>query len=133
MLHFSHAHIQQMVEHAEACLPEEACGLVGGVDGVARLVVPVTNSLHSPVRFCMDPHEQLAAFLRFDDAGLELMAIYHSHPGGPEMPSFTDLTEWNYPGTHYLILSPDADDQRWQVNAFLMEGGEIKRVIITIH
>ena len=56
-----------MRDHIVAQLPEEACGLIGGVGDEARLVLPVTNELHSPVRFRMSPQEQLEAFLRFEE------------------------------------------------------------------
>ena len=46
---------REMQAQIQACLPEEACGLVGGVRNgnasAARVVLGVTNELHSPVRF----------------------------------------------------------------------------------
>src|SRR3990172_6977006 len=42
--------------------PEEACGLLGGKGRDVVDVIPVTNVLHSPVRYQMAPEEQLAAF-----------------------------------------------------------------------
>jgi proteasome lid subunit RPN8/RPN11 len=108
--------IAQMAAHITACLPEEACGMIGGAHGEARLIIPVTNSLHSPVRFRMDPSEQLQAFLRFEAEELDLLAIFHSHPAGPAAPSETDRAEHAYPGVLCVILSPGPGG--WQAGIF---------------
>uniref|UniRef100_A0A7C4PNI5 M67 family peptidase n=1 Tax=Anaerolinea thermolimosa TaxID=229919 RepID=A0A7C4PNI5_9CHLR len=118
-IRLTRSHLQQMINHATQTLPEEACGLIGGVAGEARLVIPVTNSLHSAVRFRMEPHEQLRAFQRFETEGLELLAIYHSHPTGPPAPSETDRAEFSYPGVAYVILS--GAPSGWQWNAFQLD------------
>ena len=120
-----------MLDHLLACLPEEACGLLGGRLGLpasghparCQAVLPVPNALHSPVRFRMDPAEQLKAFYWFEEHGLDLVAIFHSHPGGPGHPSATDLAEFAYPGTFYLIWSPGPPETGWQLNAFHLSAG----------
>ena len=120
-----------MLDHLKACLPEEACGLLGGLPAdlgrgqPARCtaVLPVTNADHSPVRFSMDPEEQLRAFHWIEEQGLELVGIFHSHPTGPSHPSATDLAEFAYPGVLYLIWSPGAHGPDWQLHAFRIDGG----------
>ena len=114
---------EQLLAHAERCLPEEACGLLGGHDDIAEAFYPVTNALHSPTEFFMEPSEQLRAFKQMLRDGYELVAIFHSHPPAPPIPSRRDL-EWAYdfehrqpyyPGVNYLIVSlmdPDAPDAR---------------------
>jgi len=118
------SHQQDMLRHVLACLPEEGCGLVGGhfnPRGPSSLtILPVTNQLHSPVRFYMDPLEQLKALSWLDDNGLELVAIFHTHPVGPSDPSPTDLSEFAYPGVVYLILSPGSGEE-WQIRAYWIE------------
>ena len=125
--------LQAILAHLTACLPEEGCGLLGGeLDGQGqadiRAVIPVENSLHSPVRFRMDPAAQLQAFNRLDEQGLELLAIFHSHPNGPDSPSITDLTEFAYPGVLTLIFSPlDLNAQPdnpacWQCKSYRIDG-----------
>lgn len=129
-IRLTRSHLQQMVDHATQCLPEEACGLIGGVEGEARLIVPVTNSLHSAVRFRMEPHEQLRAFQRFEIEGLELLAIYHSHPTGPPTPSETDRAEFSYPGVAYIILSGASSG--WQWNAFQLDNQKVTPCMLEI-
>lgn len=125
MLQLTRAQLDLICAHATTCLPEESCGLIGGSGGIAQRILPITNRLHSPVRFTMDPREQLAAFQLFDREGLDLLAIWHSHPNGPQRPSPTDLAEFAYPGVLYIILSPDERELKWQTwlaRAFSLDG-----------
>lgn len=112
---------------AAAALPEEACGILGGVGETIMLVIPVTNILHSPTRFQMDAEEQLKAFLRLEKEGMEMIATFHSHPNGPEQPSMNDIEKHFYPGTAVVIL---AKDQVWKINAFLIEGRAVRQIAI---
>lgn len=103
--------------------PEEACGLLAGKVTRVLQVFAITNELHSPVRFRMDPQEQWTAFEEIEKLGLELLAIYHSHPGGPAGLSPTDLAEAAYPGAIYLVWAPA--NSRWQCRGFVIpETGE---------
>ena len=109
-------HYQIMLEHVLRCLPEEACGLVGGVGSRARIVLPVANRLHSRVKFEMEPREQLKALRWLEEHGLDLVAIFHSHPHGPQSPSPTDIERFNYPPAATLIWSPRQSE--WLVQGF---------------
>jgi len=85
--------------------PNEACGLVAGQDNYSERIYKIKNIAKSPTRFQMDPEGQLKAFENIEDLGLELLAIYHSHPRGPANLSQTDINEFAYPGTKYLVWS----------------------------
>ena len=102
--------------------PEEACGFVAGRLEFASEIIPVTNLLHSPVEFRMDPQEQVKAFEWIEAQGLTLLGIYHSHPGGPPGPSAVDLSQAYYPGALQLIWSPSKDGWRCQGFAYLESG-----------
>jgi len=121
-------HRRKIIQHLEACLPEEGCGMVAGIANTAQMVFPVTNELHSPVRFRMDPVEQLEKMIWIEDRELEILAIFHSHPSGPEIPSETDLAEFAYPGTIMLILSKGSG--QWQARGFLVEGSSYREVAL---
>lgn len=128
-------HHRQMLAHILRCLPEEACGLIGGRAGQAEVVLPMTNLLHSPVRFRMEPHEQLKAFLWLEEQGFDLVAVFHSHPNGPPRPSRTDLEEFAYPGVLTLIWSPaeaGAAPGGWQVRAFQIDNQQSREVPLVI-
>lgn len=130
-----------MVAHANQCLPEEACGVIGGLNELARLVLPVENELHSPVRFRMAPVSQLKAFEEMDKNEVELLGIFHSHPTGPAVPSPTDIAEFYYPDTVVVILSPDPKSEdvgsttenavffeNWQIRGFLIENDRFAEI-----
>ena len=83
--------------------PEEACGLLAGTGRVVQAIFPISNLLHSSTGFRMDPQQQVRAFIEIEQAGMELIAIYHSHPTGSLQPSQTDLAEFAYPGVAAII------------------------------
>jgi proteasome lid subunit RPN8/RPN11 len=114
--------LDEMLAHVNRLFPEEACGLVGGVDGHAARLYPVENVRHSPVAFEMEPVQQIKALLAMEAEGLELIAIYHSHPNGPARPSTTDVANAYYPDAVQLIISL-ADRQRPSVRAFTIVDG----------
>jgi proteasome lid subunit RPN8/RPN11 len=110
--------------------PEEACGILAGGGREVLAVYPITNQLHSPVRYLMEPHEQLKAFQLIEAQGWELLAIYHSHPHGPEEPSPTDIAEAYYPEAVYLIWS--RSQAGWRCRGFRIEGALVRPVELQI-
>ena len=91
-----------LVEHAEAELPNEACGLVVLRDGVAERFVPGRNTAASPYRFELEVDPEVW-FL--EDEGYDL-AVFHSHPSSPPRPSRTDVEAIGlWEGRPYVILS----------------------------
>ena len=96
---------QQMRSHLDSHLPEEACGILAGTNNLVLSVLPLTNSLHSATGYRIDPQEQFNAFQWMEENGQELLAIFHSHPLGPETPSLTDIEQAYYPESAYLIWS----------------------------
>jgi len=104
--------IDEMVAHAREDLPNECCGMVGGADGEASVVIPVVNSAASPLRFEMDPQGQYNALKAIEDGGEEMLAIYHSHTKSPAYPSQTDVNQAvNWPDAVYLIVSLQDPEQ----------------------
>jgi proteasome lid subunit RPN8/RPN11 len=94
-----------IIKHARSGYPDEVCGLVAGRGDKATAVYPGRNISPTPaVTYELD-HETLARMIDFEDAGLELAAIYHSHPRGPETPSPTDIAHAYYSASVYLIVS----------------------------
>lgn len=121
---------EQMRRHVASLAPEEACGMIAGQAGLAHQVFPITNQLRSPVRFRMAPEEQLRAFIRMDELGLELAAIYHSHPAGPSQPSITDVAEAYYPEAIYLIWFPGPTG--WSCQGFTIREGVVQQARIHV-
>jgi len=100
-----------MVAHAREDLPNECCGMIGGRDGEATRVVRVENAAASPLRYEMDPQGQYDALKAIEDAGEDLVAIYHSHTRSAAYPSQTDVNEAvMWPEQVYVIVSLQEED-----------------------
>jgi proteasome lid subunit RPN8/RPN11 len=128
-LTLSKGHWQQMVDHVEQHAPLEACGLLAGKNNRVENVIFVRNQAQSPVRFVMDPYEQLQAFEWIDANGLDLLGIFHSHPAGPEMVSPTDVAEAAYAVTHIIWSQTQG---LWQAHGFWIENGNATEVSLKI-
>ena len=120
----------EMLGHVTGQLPLEACGLLAGRNGQVEEVIAIRNQAQSPVRFIMDPYEQLQAFERIDSLGLDLVGIFHSHPTGPEVVSATDIQEAAYEVVH-IILSP-LSNKSWKMRGFWIEDGQFQEVALVI-
>ena len=101
---------ETIIAHARAQLPEEACGLLGGVleengDKTVKAVYLLTNTDHSPTHFSMDPREQLSAIRSMRQNGLVPLGNFHSHPETPSRPSEEDKRLAYDSTASYLILS----------------------------
>ena len=117
------AHISQMVKHARSEAPLEACGIVAGKEGVVERVFPAVNIEESPLRYKMDPQEQLRIFMEIEEQGWEILGIYHSHPNGGACPSAVDVKLAYYPDCLYFIISLARGSP--EVRAFRIIEGEI--------
>jgi len=103
--------IDEMVAHAREDLPNECCGMIGGRDGTASRVVRVENAAASPLRYEMDPQGQYDALKAIEDAGEELVGIYHSHTRSAAYPSQTDVNEARmWPEQAYVIVSLENEE-----------------------
>jgi len=119
---------EQMRAEVEATAPEEGCGLLGGKGNEASEIYLVQNALRSPVRSRLDPRDQWETFQAMEAKGSDLVAIYHSHPHGPEIPSPTDIAEAYYPEAVYLIWSRRGDE--WQCRGFRIRNSTVEAVAL---
>ena len=107
----------QIVTHARADHPDEACGVVAGPAGSDRpqRFIPMLNAERSPTFYRFDSLEQLRVWREMDDRDEEPVVIYHSHTATEAYPSRTDISYAMEPGVHYVLVStrePDADEFR---------------------
>ena len=116
-----HAFLDQMIAQARADAPLETCGLLAGRDGRATRVLPVLNVLRSRVRYNMGGSQEFFDAMAACD--FEPLAIYHSHPQGPPVPSPTDIVESFYPDAIYIIISLAQEPP--SVRAFRIAGGVV--------
>ncbi len=118
-MRLSRAFLDQMITQARSDAPLETCGLLAGREGRATRVLPVPNVLRSRVRYNMGGGQ--AFFDAMAACDFEPLAIYHSHPQGPPVPSPTDVAESFYPDTIYVIISLAQEPP--SVRAFRIVGG----------
>ena len=111
-------HMDEMIQHVREQAPLEACGLLAGKNDRVEKVLLVRNQAQSPVRFVMDPYQQLEAFEWIESHGLDLLGIFHSHPAGPETPSATDIAEAAYEVVHLIWSRPNG---QWEARGFWLE------------
>jgi proteasome lid subunit RPN8/RPN11 len=94
-----------MVAHARAELPNECCGLLGGPPGRVTERYPLINAAASPREYLSDPHSMFAAFKDMRGQGIDVLAVYHSHPTSEPIPSRTDLARNYSPDVVNFIIS----------------------------
>jgi proteasome lid subunit RPN8/RPN11 len=120
----------QLLEHAREEVPNECCGLIGGVDGVVRTLYRARNAEASPLRYNLDPQDQFRIMRTMEEGGEELAAIYHSHTKSPAYPSQTDVNLATYPDTVYLIAS--LADGEEPLRGYRIVDGEVTEVELVI-
>jgi proteasome lid subunit RPN8/RPN11 len=122
-------HLDAMIAHARETVPEECCGLIGGISETrAASLYRLRNVTQNPeVGYEAAPEDLFAAQRQMRERGEDLLAIYHSHPRSPDpSPSETDVRLAYYPSAKYFIIglggmeavikafSISEREQRWQ-------------------
>ena len=107
MLTVSQAVYDDIVAHARRDHPDEACGVVAGIEDSDEptRVVAMTNAERSPTFYRFDPTEQLRLYQEMDRRGEEPVIVYHSHSATEAYPSRTDVGYAGEPNAHYVLVS----------------------------
>ena len=96
--------VDEIVAHARDEAPNECCGLVGGRERRATSVRRGENLHRSPLRF--EIANPLPLLNAIEEAGEELVGIYHSHTRSDAYPSQTDVNLARFwPDPLWLICS----------------------------
>jgi proteasome lid subunit RPN8/RPN11 len=103
-----------MLAQAVAEAPAECCGLLAGppdLGGVWRVTAryPLVNAVASATEYESEPRSMFDAMRQMRRAGLEVLAVYHSHPTSPPVPSRTDLVRNYSERVVNLIISLQTD------------------------
>jgi [CysO sulfur-carrier protein]-S-L-cysteine hydrolase len=133
MLTISRALLDQVIAHARADQPDEACGVIAGPAGSDRpeRFIAMTNAERSPTFYRFDSMEQLALWRDMDDRDEEPVVIYHSHTATQAYPSRTDISYASEPAAHYLLVSTRDDDQP-EVRSFRIVDSQVSEEEIAI-
>lgn len=120
----------QVRGHAADGYPYEICGMLIATPG-SDLVTDARRVRNTVVerardRYEMDPRDQIRIQRECDDAGLEILGYYHSHPDHPAQASITDARR-SWAGPVYLIVSC-VEGQVVDGNAFrsVQDGGPMQ-------
>jgi proteasome lid subunit RPN8/RPN11 len=108
----------EIVTHARAGLPNEACGILAGLDGRVERFFPAESDEPSPYYYRIESRDQIRIMNEIDEAGLDLIGIYHSHTSSPAFPSRTDAEQAFWPDAVYVIVSlanPDAEVRGYRI------------------
>ncbi len=123
----------QILAHARADHPDEACGVLAGPAGSDRpeRFIAMTNAERSPTFYRFDSAEQFRVWQEMDDNDEEPVVIYHSHTATQAYPSRTDITYASEPNAHYVLVST-RDEQQTEFRSFRILDGEVSEEPVTV-
>jgi len=106
-------HIEVMIAHCLNGLPDEACGLlVGPLDpanyhptGEVVEVVPCRNIDKSARTYSVHPQDHVRVMNAAQDAGMDIIGVFHSHTHSDAYPSPTDVRQAPDPSWLYVLVS----------------------------
>ena len=131
MLTIKKTDLQSIYEHCDSVYPNEACGILAGRNNRVQKVYTLVSEMPSPTFYQIDSKEHFRVIREMREAGIDLVSIYHSHPGGPAFPSATDVDLAYYPEAVYLIVSL-MDRQNPVAKGYNIIKGEITEVPLNI-
>jgi proteasome lid subunit RPN8/RPN11 len=118
--------IEELINTAKDALPNECCAFLLGEhndDGKVTTILRMRNIDESPVSFSIDPAELLNAYVLADTKGMEITAIFHSHPAKAS-PSSTDIKYMKINPVAWVIYSTTENE----IRAFVYENEDIKEI-----
>lgn len=121
--------LERVLDQARAELPNECCGLMAGNvhAGIGQVVevYPLVNELASPTEFLSESRSLIRAHRAMRERGVEVLAVYHSHPTSPPRPSRTDIDRSHGDQVMALIVSlqePQPRVEAWWLSPEVLPG-----------
>lgn len=131
MIRVARAVYDEMVAHALEERPFECCGLLAGTGGAVTHGYRAKNGADLfGIRYEIDSREYLRIDREIDDADLDLLGVYHSHPFTRALPSPTDMGQ-AMEGLVYVIVSL-TDFLAPVVKAFTVADGQVSEQPVEI-
>ena len=122
--------LKAMIDQARRQAPIEACGILAGRGDHADRLYEMTNADAAEDHFMLVPQEQFLVTKAMRGEGLEMLAVYHSHPASPARPSQEDVRLALTPGVIHVILSLAGPEPI--IKGFRIGEGEVTEVAVRI-
>ncbi|MDP8217839.1 MAG: M67 family metallopeptidase [Candidatus Theseobacter exili] len=106
--------------------PFESCGYFAGKEGVVAKRYALRNIDESSDHYSMDPAEQFAVIKQVRAEGLDIIAVYHTHPETPPWPSEEDIRLAYDPSIIYVIASLMNDECK--IKSFSIKEGVVEKI-----
>lgn len=117
----SKAQKEILLNHASKWKPNESCAILfGSIQNEKNIVKDIflaENIDESPVNFTISNEELLKAYKIAEEKKLDVVGIFHSHPGSDAYPSSTDKKFMHTNPVAWIISSGESND----LKAFLLE------------
>ena len=121
----------EILAQARAEAPNECCGMIASRNGEAVTVYAATNAAASPpYAYEIDSADLYRIQVAIEDEGLDLGAIYHSHPRSEPYPSQTDINLAFYPDTVYIIVGLKGAEP--DMRAFTIRDGQVAEAELVV-
>jgi proteasome lid subunit RPN8/RPN11 len=108
-------HHIQLRDACEAAYPRECCGvLLGSRDGtrsIVRRVVSTVNAFNMVGGFAIPDHEMRRVRLLAAEAGLSIVAVFHSHPCGSTEMSSNDRAALEHSEWPWVVVTENRATQ----------------------
>lgn len=123
------AHIRRLIGIAKEALPNESCAFLLGHNYEVAEILPMRNIDESPVTFSVEPAELIQVYNLAESKGMQVIAIFHSHPA-KAWPSSTDIKFMEINPVVWVIYSTTES----QLKGFIYDDDElIKEIDIRIN
>ena len=124
---------EEILAHARADHPDEACGIIAGPAGSDRpeRLVRMLNAERSPTFYRFDSMEQLRVWREMDEKDEVPVVIYHSHTATEAYPSRTDISYAMEPDAHYVLVST-RDSDRDEFRSFTIVDGIVTEEEVSV-
>jgi proteasome lid subunit RPN8/RPN11 len=135
-LQLTAAQYERILSHCFDGFPDEACGLLAGpmTDGAPtgeiHRVYPCRNADQSARTYTVDSRDLLRAMRDAEDAGDEIVGVWHSHTHTDAYPSPTDVRQAVDPAWAYMIVSLKYGEP--VLRAYRIRDGEIAELAVEV-
>jgi len=131
MIIFSKDQFNEISRYSKRNLPNEACGLLGGIidssdNKIIKKVYLLRNIDESKEHFSMDIKEQFKVIADIRKNGWSLVGNFHSHPETPSRPSEEDIRLAFDPNLSYTIISL-ANKDEFIFNSFVIKDNIVSK------